>query len=164
MWQYYRNNSTLTVSPPSRQSPDSSLLHKDAKFEAFIFISKLCVSLLPSLTTTPPHEQFHFPMLNEFLNLFIQATKSIFGEVWKVGNKKENIIFFNAPRGRKPGENAGCSETCLLSPSWGEMSPKYGLWSQTWGAANCGVDHAPRILGSICNKTFNPLILVKTTK
>ena len=51
MWQYYRNNSTLTVSPPSRQSPDSSLLHKDAKFEAFIFISKLCVSLLPSLTT-----------------------------------------------------------------------------------------------------------------
>ena len=28
----------------------------------------------------------------------------------------------------------------------------------------CGVDHAPRILGSICNKTFNPLILVKTTK
>ena len=63
-------------------------------------------------------------MLNEFLNLFIQATKSIFGEVGNLGNKKENIIFFNAPIEE---ENAGCSETCLLSPSWGEMSPKYGL-------------------------------------
>ena len=95
MWQYYRNNSTLTVSPPSRQSPDSSLLHKDAKFEAFIFISKLCVSLLPSLTTTPPHEQFHFPMLNEFLNLFIQVTKSIFGEVWKVGKEERKTWYIS---------------------------------------------------------------------
>ena len=160
MWQYYRNNSTLTVSPPSRQSPDStSLLHKDAKFEAFIFISKLCVSLLPSLTTAT--WTIPLPNVKWIFKSIHPSNKKYFWRGVEFGEQeRKHIKFFIAPE-----ENAGCSETCLLSPSWGEMSPKYGLWSQTWGATNWGaVDHAPRILGSICNKTFNPLILVKTTK